>query len=149
MKEEAHRLEVAAQKMETKGLEKVEVAVAGLEAEGLYRLLRGVMSHPSVSSAPPPPRKLTISHPPLSPICPPGVCRTQSLWPHSRHSQAGIGSCFQLPFQLQRKLSPLICSPFAFSWGASSECINSWFRAAKRVHQPHMLPFVHMCLRCT
>ena len=41
MKEEAHGLEMAAQEIETKGLEKVEVAVAGSEVEGLYGLLRG------------------------------------------------------------------------------------------------------------
>ena len=40
MKEEACRLEVAAQEMETKGLEKVEAMVTGSEAKGLYGLLR-------------------------------------------------------------------------------------------------------------
>ena len=34
MKEEVHKLEAAVQEMETRGLEKVEVAVAGLEVEG-------------------------------------------------------------------------------------------------------------------
>ena len=68
MKEDAHRLEMAAQEIETKGLEKVEMAVTGLEVEGLYGLLRGVMSHPSISSASPPHKKAchtlstTVSH---------------------------------------------------------------------------------------
>ena len=44
--------------------------MAGLEVEGLYRLLRGAILYPSISSAPPPPKKAhhspsaTISHPP-------------------------------------------------------------------------------------
>ena len=68
MKEEAHRLEMAAQEIETKGLEKVEATMAGSEVEGLYGLLRGVMSHPSTSSASPLHKKAchtpsaTVSH---------------------------------------------------------------------------------------
>ena len=41
MKEEACRLEMAAQEIEKKDLEKVEEVVAGSEVEGLYGLLRG------------------------------------------------------------------------------------------------------------
>ena len=68
MKEEAHRLEMAAQEIETKGLEKVEVAVAGWEVECICGLLRGAMSHPSISSASPAHNKAchtpsaTVSH---------------------------------------------------------------------------------------
>ena len=45
-------------------------AVAGSEVEGFYGLLRGAISHFSISSAPPPPKKVChtpsaiISHPP-------------------------------------------------------------------------------------
>ena len=46
-----------AQWLETEGLRKIESAVAGSEAEGLYGLLRGAMSHSPMSSIPPPPKK--------------------------------------------------------------------------------------------
>ena len=49
MKEEACQLEKEAQHLDTAGLGKIEAAVAGLEVEGLYRLLRGAISHPSIS----------------------------------------------------------------------------------------------------
>ena len=48
---------MAVQEIETKGLEKVEATVASSEMEGLYGLLRGAMSHPSISSASPPHKK--------------------------------------------------------------------------------------------
>ena len=56
--------------MEACGLEKMEVVMADSEVGGFYGLLRGAMSHSSVSSAPPPHKKVhhtpsaTISHPP-------------------------------------------------------------------------------------
>ena len=59
------------------GLGNVEVAVPGLEVEGLYGLLREAISHPSISSAPSPPKKAhhtpstTVSH--LPPQEPTGV----------------------------------------------------------------------------
>ena len=56
--EEACRIEVEAQHLETEGLGKMEVAVAGSEAEDFYGLLRGVVSHPSTSSASPPHKKV-------------------------------------------------------------------------------------------
>ena len=43
-----------AQHLEMEGLGKIEVAVGELEAEGLYRLLRGVISDSPMFSAPPP-----------------------------------------------------------------------------------------------
>ena len=70
MREEAHRLEMEAQCLETEGLEKMKVVVAGSEAKGFYGLLRGAMLHYSVSPAPPHHKKIchtpsaTISHPP-------------------------------------------------------------------------------------
>ena len=59
-----------AKHLQTEGLEKIEVAVAGSEAEGLYGLLRGTISHSSMSCGPTLPRRAhhtpitTISHPP-------------------------------------------------------------------------------------
>ena len=68
--EEAHKFEMEAQHLEAEGLEKMEAAVAGSEAEGFYGLLRGAMLHSSISPALPPYKKvhhtpsITISHPP-------------------------------------------------------------------------------------
>ena len=46
-----------AQWLEVEGLQKIELAVAGSEAEDLYRFLRGALSDSSMSSAPPPLKK--------------------------------------------------------------------------------------------
>ena len=68
--EEAQKLEMEAQHLMACGLENMEVAVAGLQVEGFYGLLRGAMSHSSMSPAPPSHKKVsltpstTISHPP-------------------------------------------------------------------------------------
>ena len=69
LKEEACWLEQEAQHLKTEGLEKVQVALAGSEAEGFYGLLRGAIAHSSISSAPPPKKachilSTTVSHPP-------------------------------------------------------------------------------------
>ena len=50
---QASLLREEAQQLEVEGLQKVELAVAGSEAEGLYGLLRGALSHSSMSSTPP------------------------------------------------------------------------------------------------
>ena len=50
LREEAHWLEA-------EGLQKVKMAGAGFEAEGLYRLLRGVLSHSPMSTAQPPSKR--------------------------------------------------------------------------------------------
>ena len=46
-----------AQHLETEGLQKVQLAVAGSEAEGSYRLLRGALSHYPMSTAQPPTKR--------------------------------------------------------------------------------------------
>ena len=96
LKEEAHQLEDMVQHLEMEGLGKVEAAVAGSEAEGLYGLLRGAISHPSISSAPPPPKKAchipstTVSHPPPQE---PYRCYTQSLQSCNKDCRTGIRNC--------------------------------------------------------
>ena len=46
-----------AQWLEAEGLQKIESAVVGSEAEDFYGLLRGAASHTSISSILPPPKK--------------------------------------------------------------------------------------------
>ena len=59
-----------AQHLETAGHQKVEMVVAGSEPEGLYRILRGALSHSSISMVQPPTKRhcqiptATISKPP-------------------------------------------------------------------------------------
>ena len=67
--EEAQKLEMEAQHLEAEGLEKMEALVVDSEAEGFYGLLRGAVSHSSISPAPPPHKK--VCHTPSTiPICP-------------------------------------------------------------------------------
>ena len=50
-------MEEKAQHLEMEGLAKMEAAVAGSEAEGFYGLLRGLISHSSLPTSSPPPKK--------------------------------------------------------------------------------------------
>ena len=50
---QASLLCVEAQCLEAVGLQKVKLAVAGCEVEGLYRLVLGVLSHSAMPMAPP------------------------------------------------------------------------------------------------
>ena len=58
----ASTLRKEAQQLESEGLQKIESALAGSEVEGFYRLLRGAISHSSISSIPPPPKKIPSCH---------------------------------------------------------------------------------------
>ena len=53
----ASALREEVQRLETEALQKLQLAVAEMEAEGLYRLLRGAILQFSVSSAPPLPKR--------------------------------------------------------------------------------------------
>ena len=57
MKEEVHKLEAAAQEMETRGLEKVEAVVAGLEAGWFLWASDGSHSTTLLILSPTPPRR--------------------------------------------------------------------------------------------
>ena len=91
--EKGSSLRKDAQQLETEGLRKIEVAVAGLEAEGLYEILRGAISHSPVSSIPPT-QNLATPHLPPSPNHPPGAWRSCTWSSHScgRRCKTGTGS---------------------------------------------------------
>ena len=119
--------------------------MAGSEVEGFYGLLRGAMLHSSVSPAPPPHKK---------------VCHTPSATISHLPPQESTGPDVPDPAdQAMKAVSPAapperrpflpICNPFVFSWGASNEYTSARLRAARRVHQPHVLPFAHMYARYT
>ena len=151
MKEEAHRLEMAAQEIDTRGLEKVEVAVAGSKVEGHYGLLRGVMSHPSISTSSPPHKKAchtpstTISHLP-----PQRSTGTEISGPTVDIPEQSLGVASPAVPPVSEETLPTDMQPLCIQLGGVlSGCINSWLKVAERVHQPHMLLFVCMCTRCT
>ena len=148
MKEEACKLEVAAQEMETKGLEKVEVVVAHSEA-GLYGLLRGQCHTPPYLQPNLPPRKLTISHLPMSPICPQESTGPEVSEPTADILEQALEVASPAALPASEKTLPADMQPLCIQLGVSSECIDARLRAAKRIHQPHMLPFAHMSVRCT
>ena len=112
--EEAHRLEVEAQHLENEALGKMEVVVAGSEVDGFYGLLRGAISHSSISSASPPHKK--IYHTPSTTISYPLPQDLMSLILQTRQCSLPL----QLFLQLQRRPSPPTCDPFVFSWGHPS-----------------------------
>ena len=75
LQEEAHKLDMEARHLDTEGLGKMEVTVAGSEMEGFYGLLMGAVSH-STSSASPPHKN--VHHTPsttVPPSTPSGVHR--------------------------------------------------------------------------
>ena len=104
---EAWQLEREAQHLETEGLEKLEVAVAGSEVEGFYGLLKGAMSHSSMSSAPPPHKKVchtpfaTISHPPPQESQEPKVLGPAEQAPESTSSTATSVLEGEIPANMQ------------------------------------------------
>ena len=109
-----------AQQLEMEGLGKIEVAVAGSEAEGLYGLWRGVISHSPMSYAPPPPKNTATPQLPPSPSHPLGSPRKLHLkllllpsekWNWYQKSPP------QLYHKLWRWLSLPTWHPFTGSWG--------------------------------
>ena len=123
--------------METEGLGKVEVAVAGSETEGFYGLLRGAIAHPSISSAPLSKKahhilSATVSH--LPPQEPTGITPKVSD-PVARMAETGIRSCLSS----SRGSSPCQHAALCIELGASKECTDTRLKVAKRDHQPYML----------
>ena len=108
------------QQLEMERLQKIELAVAGSEVEGLYGLLRGGMSYFPMSSAPPPPTK----------CCPAPTATISKLPPQESKGvepkvptpvNGGLNWHQRLPPQLSPKLlrwpSPTTWHPFACRWG--------------------------------
>ena len=146
LKEEAHRLEMEVHCLEDEGLGKMEVVVAGSEVEGFYGILRGAMLHSSISPAPPPNKK---------------ICHTPSATTSHLPPQESTGPDVPDPVdQTMKAASPAVppaseeaipanMQPLHIHLGAWNEYTSARLRAARRVHQPPMLPSVHMYARCT
>ena len=144
--EEAQWLEAEAQHLETKGLEKLEMAVAGSEVEGFYRLLRGAMLHSSVSSAQPPPKK--VCHSPSATISHLPPQESQKPKASGPTKQALESTSVTAPSVPEGEILANM-QPLCIQLRALREFIDIRLRVAGRAHQPLMPPFVHTCEECT
>ena len=131
-----------AQHLETEGLEKMEVAVTGSEAEGLHGLLRRAVLHSSLLTSSPPTKKShcapssTISHLPPQESKEPeaSVPAEQAL--ESTSSTAPSVLEGEIPSNMQ---------PLHIQLGGIKECTDVRLRVPGRAHQPLLLPFVLTC----
>ena len=141
--EEAHKLEMEAQHLKVEGLEKIEESVAGSEVEGFYGLLRGAMSHSSISPAPPPHKN---------------VCHTLSATISHLPPQGSTGPDVPDPAdQAMKAVSPAVppaseeaipanMQPLYIQLGALNKYTGARLRAARRVHQTsHATICAHIC----
>ena len=136
-----------AQCLEACGLEKMEVAVAGSEVEGFYGLLRGAMSHSSMSSAPPPHKK--VHHTPSATISylPPQESKEPEA--PGPAEQALESTSSTAPSVLEGEIPVKNATPLHSVEGHQVCILMSGWGLQGRPHQPLMPPFVHMCKRYT
>ena len=133
--------------MEADSLEKMEVAVAGSEAEGFYGLLRRAMLHSSISPAPPPHKKVchtpsaTISH------APPQESTGPDASEPADHAMKAVSPA--APPASEEAIPTHYATPSHSAEGHQMSIAVPGLRAARRAHQPPMLPFVHISARCT
>ena len=134
------------QHLETEGLAKMEAAVTGSEAEGLYGLLRRTVMHSSLSTSSPPPKK--FCHAPYSFI--------PHLHPQKFKEPEASGPAGQT-LESTSLTSPLVSEgeipanmqPLHIQLGVSRGFIDVRLRVAGRDHKPPKLPFVHTYAKCT
>ena len=135
LKEEACWLEEEAQHLESAVLEKIEVAVTGSEVEGLFGLLRGAILHPSISSAPPPPKKAchsssaTISHPPPQELA--GAV-PEASHPTTKDVEQALEAVSPATSPASEEALPAHMQPLCLQLGASKEYTNARLKAVQR-----------------
>ena len=144
--EEAQKLEMEAQCLEACGLEKMEVAMAGSEVECFYGFPRGAMSHSSMSSAPPPPKK--VCHIPSATISHLPPWESQEPKAPGPAEQALESTSLTAPLVLEGEI-PANMQLLHIQLGALREFIDVRLRVAGRACQPPMPPFVHTCIEYT
>ena len=132
-------MEIEAKCLEACSLEKMEMAVAGSEVEGFCGLLRGAMSHSSMSSAPPLPRK--VCHTPSATISYPPPQESQEPKGPGPAEQALESTSLTAPSILEGEILANI-QPLCIQLGALREFIDVRLRAAGRACQPPMPPSV-------
>ena len=143
LKEEAHCLEEEAQWLE---LGNIEAAVAGLEAEGFYGLLRGAIAHPLTSSALSASMKAccapstTVSHPPSQESTGPEVSK-----PATGIAEQALEGCLPSCLASFRGSSPHPHASPSHSAGGIKECTDAGLKVAQRDHQPQSATNLHAC----
>ena len=139
-----------AQHLETEGLQKVELAVAGSEAEGLYRLLRGALSHSPMSMAQPPPEMCCQA--PTATVFKPPPQEPEMVECESSASVAEGGILAQEApsltiSQALEIVIPINMTPLHLNVGASKGFLSAGLRDTVKDHPPLGWPFVLMCAR--
>ena len=137
-----------AQQLEIEGLQKIQLAVAGLEAEGLYSLLKGAIPYSPMSSIPPPPKR--YHHAPTTKISKPPPQELEGVKPKASTPMVkGVELAPEAPSSsVSQALEVAIHThmvPLHLWVGASKGCTYAGLRGAVRGCQPHMLLSAHTC----
>ena len=140
-REEAKQLEAEAQHLETEGMGKLREAIMGSEAEGFYRLLRGVTLHSHPLPSQPPPSRAC-----LSPSSPASQQSPQESAGPEVSGHVGPATVSASVAATPAPESDILADmqPHRIQLGVPRECISAGLRAAKRAHQPHRQPSVPM-----
>ena len=121
--------------------------VAGSEAEGFYGLLRGAMSHSSISPAPPPHKKVCHTPSATLPSAPSGVHRTWCPWSCRPGNEGCLSSC---SLQLQRRPFLLDMQPLHIQLGGIKWVYWCQVEGCKEgPSTSHATICAHMYARCT
>ena len=142
---QASTLREEAQCLETAGLQKVEMVVAGSKAEGLYRLLRGALSHSPRSMAQPPTKRCHQA--PTTTVSKPPPQEPEEVEPEYSAPVAEGGLLAQdtpslkaLEVAIHANMAPL-CLNVEGSKGS----VSTGLRGVVRDHPSVVWPFVLMC----
>ena len=143
----ASLLKEEAQQLEVDGLQKIELAVAGSETEGLYRLPEG-SSITFLHVLCPTPLK-GCHHTPTTTVSKPPPQQSEGVEPEpSAPAAEQSGLAQEAPSlavsQALEVVIPAHMTPLCLNVGASKASINAGLRGAVRNHQPPGLPYAHM-----
>ena len=134
------------QQLETEGLQKIKLAVAGLEAEGLHRLLRGTICLSPCPWPHPHPKNAAMLQLPPFLSCPLRSLNELHLVsaPVVEEVELALEAPSSAVSEAQEVAIPTHMSPLCLQLGASRGFTNARLRGAVRHHQPHGVLSVHM-----
>ena len=112
--------------------------------EGFYGLLRGAISHSSLPTSSPPPKKACCA--PSAIVSHPSPQESKEPEASAPVEQALESAYLTIPPVLEEEI-PAHMHSLCIQLGASKGCTDVRLRAAKRVHLPLVLPSVPMCER--
>ena len=133
-------------------MQKIKLAVAGLEAEGLYMLLQGAVS-PSPMSSTPSPSKKSHHAPPITdsklPPQEPEETVPEVPTPAVKEVELVSGAPSSAVTPALEVAIPAQMAPLHLQLGESRGFINARWRSAVRSCPPHRLLSVHTCAEIT